>query len=603
MLYIIYIRNNSRWFCSGITNSKDESNVVLSVKNLSKILTRDAKRTHIFDDVNFSIVSNQKIGLLGHNGAGKSTLMKIIAGIDEHYDGSVDIYRGDLRIGYLDQEPKLDFSKSIFDSVMEGLNHIVELQKKWESILIEMSEEDCDMTRLAIEQEQVEQRLDFVNGWNIDDNVIDACKNLQCPSDLTRKIGSLSGGEKRRVALAKLLLSRPDVLLLDEPTNHLDITSVEWLEEFIKEFKGSVITVTHDRIFLESICDSIFEIDQTQLFEFDGRYSDWLERRYQISYHTDKTQIKRKKQLAKEYEFLKGGNSKNSKTTKNRATLNKIEKLKQDINKNNGIVPFIGYEPQLLIPQGQPLRNDFVLDVSNLTFIRPPDEVSDKEQCFFENLTFSISPGMVVGIVGPNGVGKTTLLKLICGQLTPTHGSINIASNVTLGYIDQSRQKLNDSHMVWQEILDGRESGWSQTEPLEINETRKIAPREYVKQFNFSGKSQEKMVGHLSGGERNRVHLAKSLINGCNVLLLDEPSNDLDMETLRKLEECMETFRGVVIVVSHDRYFLDRICTHLIAFEKYQDKVKCQWFDGNYSQYLLEKQTQSHSQKKQTQTK
>lgn len=529
--------------------------------------------------------------------SGKSTLMKVIAGKEHDYDGKIikhmdNVPWGEstsneiLRIGYLEQEPNLRKDATIFESVMEGMEFITSLQKRYEKVIEEMCDPLCDLNTLMIEQDEIENRLDFLNGWNIDESVIEACRALKCPDDLTRIIGTLSGGEKRRVALAKLLLSRPDVLLLDEPTNHLDITSVEWLEKFVNEFKGVVMTVTHDRVFLESTSNTVMELDQSKLFTHYGLYTEWLKKRSTIAFTEDKVQEKLKKTLEREQAML-------SKGQKVKGRINKIKELEKQLETSD-VIPFIGYEPSLLIPQGNILQGPFILNVEDLTYIHP-----ESGRTFFKKLTFALRPGMVVGIVGPNGIGKTTLFKLIVGQLQPTSGSVHIANGVQLGYIDQSRQDLNPKNMVWEEILQDQDMN----EAIWINEKRQMAPREYVNQFNFSGKSQEKLCGFLSGGERNRVHLAKSLRNGCNVLLLDEPSNDLDVDTLRKLEECMETFRGIAMVISHDRYFLDRVCTHLIAFESVVTndgihETKVQWFEGNYSEYLAFKNTEKQRKKK-----
>eukprot|EP01083_Nonionella_stella_P053792 142158_1 len=562
----------------------------MEVEGLSKIIAKDTTRLFLFKDISFDIHIGQKIGLLGVNGSGKSTLMKIIAGKEDDFDGKImkhydhvpfGIGSSDenLRIGYLEQEPSLRNTASIFESVMEGMELITSLQKRYEKVIAEMCDPLCDMNTLMIEQDYIENRLDFLNGWNIDDSVIEACRALKCPDDLNRKIGTLSGGEKRRVALAKLLLSRPDILLLDEPTNHLDITSVEWLEQFVNAFKGVVMTVTHDRVFLESTTNTVMEIDQSKLFTHYGLYTEWLRKRSAISFQEDRIQEKLKKTIDREQQML-------SKGQKVKGRINKIKELEKQLETSD-VIPFIGYEPSLLIPQGPPLKGPFILNVEDLTYVHP-----QSGRTFFKKLTFALMPGMVVGIVGPNGIGKTTLFKLIVAQLQPTAGHIHMADCVQLGYIDQSRQQLDANKKVWEEIL----ADHDMNEPIFINERKQLQPREYVKQFNFSGRSQDKMIGFLSGGERNRVHLAKSLRNGCNVLLLDEPSNDLDVDTVRKLEECMETFRGIAMVISHDRYFLDRVCTHLIAFESILNQgvhdTKVQWFEGNYSEYLKYKNTQ-----------
>eukprot|EP00484_Ammonia_sp_Unknown_P023845 CAMPEP_0197036264 /NCGR_PEP_ID=MMETSP1384-20130603/13826_1 /TAXON_ID=29189 /ORGANISM="Ammonia sp." /LENGTH=648 /DNA_ID=CAMNT_0042466425 /DNA_START=173 /DNA_END=2116 /DNA_ORIENTATION=+ len=570
---------------------------ILTLDGVSKLIARDATRLHLFKDISLEIRLGQKIGLLGVNGAGKSTLMKVIAGREQDFDGKIIKHvenipwglsdSGDfLRIGYLEQEPNLNSDHNIFEAVMEGMQFITALQKRYEQVIEEMCDPLCDMNALMQEQDYIENRLDFLNGWNIDESVVEACRALKCPDDLQRKIGTLSGGEKRRVALAKLLLSRPDILLLDEPTNHLDITSVEWLEKFVNAFRGVVMTVTHDRVFLEATSNTVMELDQSKLFTHYGLYTEWLRKRAGIAFTEDKTQEKLKKTIEREHAMLTKGQ-------KIKGRINKIKELEKQLETSD-VIPFIGYEPSLLIPQGVALKSRFILNVEDLTYVHP-----ESGRCFFKKLTFALRAGMVVGIVGPNGIGKTTLFKLMVGKLAPTSGAVHIANGVQLGYIDQTRQELEGQNMVWQEILRGHDMN----KPIIINEKKQMGPREYVTQFNFSGKSQEKLIGFLSGGERNRVHLAKSLRDGCNVLLLDEPSNDLDVDTVRKLEECMETFRGAAMVISHDRYFLDRVCTHLIAFESVVNngvhETKVQWFEGNYSEYLAFKAQQKKKAKQQ----
>ncbi len=503
-----------------------------------------------------SFFPGAKIGVIGPNGAGKSTLMKIMAGLDDNFTGEAWPAEG-VKVGYLPQEPQLDPTKTVMENVMDGVGEVRDLMKRWEEVNNAFADPDADMDKLLAEQAELQEKIDAVGGWDFERNVEIAMDALRCPPgdwDVTK----LSGGEKRRVALCRLLLSKPDMLLLDEPTNHLDAESVAWLQIYLKNYTGTVVMITHDRYFLDNVTGWILEMDRGEGIPHEGNYTSWLEAKAKRLEIEQNAEDKRQKTLKEELEWVRSNPK--ARQAKSKARITAYEEL---LKKSNEKVPDIA---QIVIPAG-PRLGDLVLKADNL-------KKSFGDKLLFENLNFNLPAGGIVGVIGPNGAGKTTLMRIITGQEKPDEGTFRVGETVQLGYVDQSRDALNDNNTVWQEISGGND--------MLLLGKREVSSRAYVAQFNFKGGDQQKKVGQLSGGERNRVHMAKMLKSGANVLLLDEPTNDLDVDTLRALEEALMDFPGCAVITSHDRWFLDRLATHILAFEGDSQVV---WFEGNYEEY------------------
>jgi len=496
--------------------------------------------------------------VLGLNGAGKSTVLRIMAGVDTEYDGEARPQPG-IRIGYLPQEPELPEDETVREAVMEGVGEVRDMLKRFDEVSEKFAEpmSDDEMNDLLAEQAELQDSIESVDGWDLDRTLEVAADALRLPS-WDSDIQVLSGGERRRVALCRLLLSKPDMLLLDEPTNHLDAESVAWLERFLHDFPGTVMAVTHDRYFLDNVAGWILEMDRGHGIPFQGNYSSWLEQKQARLAVEEKQEQSRQKMLKDELEWVRS-NAK-GRQTKSRARLKQFEEL------NSKEFQARNETQQIYIPPG-PRLGDQVIEVEHLNKAFGQD-------LLIEDLSFNVPPGAIVGIIGGNGAGKTTLFNMIAGTEQPDSGEIRVGPTVELGYVDQKRDSLDDSRQVWSEIADGAEM-------IQVG-NYKVAARQYASRFNFKGADQQKRVGQLSGGERNRVHLAKVLRSGGNVLMLDEPTNDLDVETLRALEEALLAFPGCVLVTSHDRWFLDRIATHVLAFE---GDSHVEWFEGNFSEY------------------
>jgi ATP-binding cassette ChvD family protein len=509
----------------------------------------------VLKDIYLSFFYGAKIGVLGLNGAGKSTLLKIIAGLDKDYHGEIQSQKG-ITFGYLSQEPELDPTKSVREIVEEGAAETVNLLKEYEAINAQFAEPDADFDKLLEKQAKLQEKIDHLDAWDIDSKLEQAMDALRCPDGDT-PVSVLSGGERRRVALCRLLLQEPDVLLLDEPTNHLDAESVAWLEHHLAQYKGTVIAVTHDRYFLDNVAGWILELDRGQGIPFEGNYSSWLEQKKHRLEIEEKQESKRQKALAEELEWVR--TNPKGRHAKSKARIAAYEKMLSEENEKRN------EEMEIFIPNGPRLGN-VVVDANGVA-------KGYGDRLLYEDLTFSLPPGGIIGIIGPNGAGKTTLFRMITGNETPDAGTFTTGDTVALAYVDQNRP-LDPEKTIWDEISGG--------EDLIMVGNREVNSRAYVARFNFNGSDQQKKIGMLSGGERNRVHLAKTLKEGGNVLLLDEPTNDLDVNTLRALEEALMNFAGCAVVISHDRWFLDRIATHILAFEGESNVV---WFDGNYSQY------------------
>lgn len=529
------------------------------MQNLSKVFPGGKE---LFKNISLSFFPGAKIGVLGVNGAGKSTLLKIMAGVDKEFNGEAWAAEG-VKVGYLEQEPKLNPNKNVMENVMDGLSETVALLKRFEEVSMKFAEpmSDDEMNALIEEQAALQEKIDAVNGWDIERAVQIAMDALRCPpadADVTK----LSGGEKRRVALCRLLLSKPDMLLLDEPTNHLDAESVAWLEHHLREYKGTVVMVTHDRYFLDNVTGWILELDRGQGIPYEGNYTSWLEQKQKRIEQETREENARQKTLANELEWIR--KNPKARQAKSKARINAYEELLATATKEQITQAYIN------IPMTERL-GDMVIEAKNLS-------KSFGERVLIDNLSFKIPKGAIVGIIGPNGAGKTTLFKMITGQERPDSGEIVIGETVDLGYVDQSRDELCADKTIWEEISDG----------LDIIELGKkqMPSRAYVGQFNFKGTDQQKKIGQLSGGERNRVHLAKMLKKGANVIMLDEPTNDLDVDTLRSLEEGIINYPGCVLVTSHDRWFLDRLATHILAYE---DDGHVEWFEGNFEDYEKDK--------------
>ena len=518
----------------------------------------------ILKDISLSYFYGAKIGVLGLNGSGKSSLLRIIAGEDKEFNGQTILTPG-FTIGFLEQEPKLDETKTVHEIVAEGVEETVELLNEFNRISERFSEplSEEEMNLLIERQGKVQEKLDVLDAWDLDSRLEMAMEALRCPPGDT-PVKTLSGGERRRVALCRLLLRKPDILLLDEPTNHLDAETVAWLEQHLKRYSGTVIAVTHDRYFLDNVAGWILELDRGEGIPWKGNYSSWLEQKENRLRLEEKTESERRKTLQRELDWIrmspKGRHAKSKARIASYETL--LEKEREKTAK----------DLEIYIPLGSRL-GDVVIESHNVT-------KSYGNRILMENLSFSLPPGGIVGIIGPNGAGKTTLFRLITGQEKPDSGTIRIGETVKMAYVDQSRDILDPDMTIWEVISEKKDM-------VQLG-SRQVSSRSYVARFNFSGIDQQKKVGILSGGERNRVHLARMLKEGANVLLLDEPTNDLDVDTLRALEQALENFAGSVVVISHDRWFLDRIATHILAFE---GESTIAWFEGNYSEYEADRRS------------
>lgn len=530
------------------------------MKNMTKSFPGAQKP--VLANINLQFYRGAKIGIVGPNGAGKSTLMKIMGGIDTDFTG--EAWPGEnITVGYLPQEPQLDPTKTVLENVKDGARGIADKMDRFNEISMIMADppEDVDFDALMEEMGTLQEQIDAVDGWTLDNQLEIAMEALRCPpSDWA--VDNLSGGEKRRIALTRLLIQKPDILLLDEPTNHLDAESVTWLENHLKEYAGAVLMITHDRYFLDNVVGWILELDRGKYFPYEGNYSTYLEKKSQRLEQEAREESGRQKAIKDELEWIRQGPK--GRQTKSKARIAKFEQLvASQENRSPGKAQIVIQVPERL--------GGKVIEAKNIS-----KAYGDK--LLFENLSFMLPPGGIVGVIGPNGAGKSTLFKLITGQETPDSGEIDIGSTVRLGYVDQSRDHLDPSKNVWEEVSDGLDY-------VKVN-GHDMSTRAYVGAFNFKGQDQQKNVGKLSGGERNRVHIAKMLKKGGNVLLLDEPTNDLDVETLAALEEAIENFAGCAVVISHDRFFLDRLATHILAFE---GDSHVEWFEGNFEMYEEDK--------------
>ena len=512
----------------------------------------------VLKDISLSYFYGAKIGVLGLNGSGKSSLLRIMAGVDKEFNGQTIPSPG-YTIGFLEQEPRLDETKTVREVVEEAVQETVDLLKEFNAISEKLSQplSDDEMNKLIERQGEIQEKLDARDAWDLDSRLEMAMDALRCPSGET-SVKVLSGGEKRRVALCRLLLQRPDILLLDEPTNHLDAETVAWLEHHLKSYPGTIIAVTHDRYFLDNVAEWILELDRGEGIPWKGNYSSWLEQKQTRLRLEEKAQSARQKTLERELEWIRMAPK--ARQAKGKARLNAYEALLKQENEKRS------EELEIYIPPGPRLGN-MVIEAQNVA-------KGYGDRILMEDLSFALPPAGIVGIIGPNGAGKTTLFRLITSQETPDKGMIRIGETVKLAYVDQSRDTLNPDKTIWEEISGGQDV-------VQLG-SRQVNSRAYVARFNFAGPDQQKKVGLLSGGERNRVHLAKMLKQGANVLLLDEPTNDLDVNTLRALEEALENFAGCAVIITHDRWFLDRIATHILAFE---GESRVVWFAGNYSDY------------------
>ncbi len=535
--------------------SVDTKKIIYSMNGVSKYYDQKP----VIKDISLSYFYGAKIGVLGLNGSGKSTLLRIMAGVDKDFNGESSSLSDGYTIGYLEQEPDLDESKTVKEIVEEGVKEVVDLIKEYDEINLKFAEpmSDDEMDNLIARQGKVQEQIDNLDGWDLDARLDMAMDALRCPEgDSSVKV--LSGGEKRRVALCRLLLKKPDILLLDEPTNHLDAETVSWLEQHLQRYEGTIIAVTHDRYFLDNVAGWILELDRGHGIPWKGNYSSWLEQKGNRLANEEKTESKRQKTLARELDWIRM--SPKGKHAKSKARISSYEDLlKADSQK-------LDKEIEIFIPPG-PRLGDKVIELEGVS-------KSYGDKLLVEDMTFKLPPGGIVGIIGPNGAGKTTLFNMITGKENPDDGSISLGSTVKLGYVDQSRDILDPEKTIWETVSDDQD--------VILLDGREINSRAYVSKFNFSGSDQQKKIGTLSGGARNRVHLARILKEECNVLLLDEPTNDLDVNTMRALEEALENFAGCAVIISHDRWFLDRIVTHILAFEGNSNAV---WFEGSYTEY------------------
>jgi len=528
------------------------------MKGLSKTFPGAPKP--VLNNVSLQFYPDAKIGIVGPNGTGKSTLMKIMAGRDTEFTG--EAWPGtNITVGYLEQEPQLDESKTVMENVRLGVKPVADMMARFNEISALMCDDGADFDALGTEMGELQEKIDAVDGWTLDNQLEIAMDALRCPPG-DSEVTNLSGGEKRRVALTKLLLEKPSILLLDEPTNHLDAESVQWLEKHLIDYPGNVILVTHDRYFLDNVVNWILELDRGKYFIYEGNYSTYLDKKAKRLSQEEREDEGRQKAITQELEWIR--QSPKARQTKSKARIKAFDQLVVAAEKR------IPGKAQIVIQVPERLGGN-VIEAKNLT-----KAYGDK--LLFDDLSFNLPPGGIVGVIGPNGAGKTTLFKLITGAETPDDGSVEIGSTVHLGYVDQSRDALEPTHNVWQEISGGHDM-------MTVGK-HEMQTRAYVGAFNFKGVDQQKKVGQLSGGERNRVHLAKMLKQGGNVLLLDEPTNDLDVETLRALEEALENFAGCAVIISHDRFFLDRLATHILAFE---GDSHVEWFEGNFEAYEEDK--------------
>jgi len=541
-----------------------EEKIIFSMAGVSKIYPPQKK---VLKNIYLSFFYGAKIGVLGLNGSGKSSLLKIIAGIDSQYQGEV-VFSPGFTVGMLEQEPQLDPKKTVKEIVEEGVHEMIALLKSFEDINERFADpaiiEDADaMTKLIEEQGEIQEKLDHIGAWELESKLDRAMDALRTPQP-EALVENLSGGEKRRVALCRLLLSEPDVLLLDEPTNHLDAESVHWLEDHLKQYKGTVIAVTHDRYFLDNVAGWILELDRGEGIPWKGNYSSWLEQKQKRLAQEEKSASKRQKTLARELEWIRM--SPKGRHAKAKARINSYDQLlSADVKEKEEKL-------ELFIPPGERLGSKVIIAKS------VSKAFGDK--LLYEGLNFTLPQGGIVGIIGPNGAGKTTLFKMITKSESPDKGTFEVGSTVDIAYVDQEHDNLKADESVWEAITGGNEL-------IQLG-TKQLNSRAYVSKFNFNGTDQQKKVGQLSGGERNRVHLAMALKQGANLLLLDEPTNDLDINTLRALEEGLENFAGCAVIISHDRWFLDRVCTHILAFE---GDSKVFWFEGSYSEYETDRLT------------
>ncbi len=510
----------------------------------------------VLKDIWLSFLPGAKIGVLGLNGAGKSTLLKLMSGQDDNFTGEAWAAEG-ARVGMLEQEPKLDAEKDVLGNVMDGAGEMAQMLARFEEVSNAFSDPDADMDKLIAEQAELQEKIDAGNGWDLGRTVDIAMDALRCPPG-DADVEKLSGGERRRVALCRLLLSKPDMLLLDEPTNHLDAESVAWLERHLGEFPGTVVAVTHDRYFLDNVAGWILELDRGAGIPWEGNYTSWLKQKDKRLELEEKTADARRRTMQRELEWM--GQSAQARRTKSKARIAAYEQMVTE--EKQATLD----QAQIVIPAG-PRLGDHVITAEKIS-------KGFGDRLLIDNLSFNLPPGGIVGVIGPNGAGKTTLFKMITGQDKPDSGSFSVGPTVKIGYVDQSRETLDPNKTVWEELSGG----------LDIIKlgSREISSRAYCGSFNFKGADQQKKVGQLSGGERNRVNLAKMLKSGANVLLLDEPTNDLDIDTLRALEEALVDFAGCAVIISHDRWFLDRIATHMLAFE---GDSQVEWFEGNYQDY------------------
>jgi sulfate-transporting ATPase len=523
------------------------------MQRLTKIFPGGKK---VLENITLAFLPGAKIGVLGANGAGKSTLLRIMAGLDHDVSGEAWAAEG-VRVGLLPQEPELDASKDVLGNVMEGVAETKGLLDRFDEVSARFADPDADMDALMAEQADLQEKIDAVNGWELQRTLDVAMDALRCPPG-DQAVATLSGGERRRVALCRLLLSQPDLLLLDEPTNHLDAESVAWLERFLQDYKGTVVAITHDRYFLDNVAGWILELDRGRGIPWQGNYSSWLEQKQKRLAEEEKQEVARQRTLARELEWIR--ESPRARQAKSKARITAYESLLAEAEAR------APGSAQIMIPAG-PRLGEVVIEAEHL-------RKAYGDKLLIDDLGFRLPPGGIVGVIGANGAGKTTLFRMITGQEQPDAGTLRIGPTVVLGYVDQSRDALDARKTVWEEISGGRDQ-------IQLGR-REIASRAYVAAFNFKGPDQQQKVGQLSGGERNRVHLAKLLKGGANVILLDEPTNDLDVDTLRALEDALLDFAGCAVVISHDRWFLDRIATHMLAFEGDSEVV---WFEGNYQDY------------------
>ena len=534
--------------------STDPNKVIYSMMRVSKFYDKKP----VIKDISLSYFYGAKIGVLGLNGSGKSTLLNIMAGVDNAFNGETILSKG-YTIGHLEQEPLVDETKTVREVVQEGVQEAVDLLDEFNQINERFAEpmSDDEMDKLIQRQGDVQEKLDTMDAWDLDSRLEMAMDALRCPPGDT-PVNVISGGERRRVALCRLLLKKPDILLLDEPTNHLDAESVAWLEQHLQQYAGTIIAVTHDRYFLDNVAGWILELDRGHGIPWKGNYSSWLEQKQNRLANEEKSESERQKTLKRELEWIRMAPK--GRRAKSKARITSYEKLMDQANEQ------LAKDLEIYVPPGPRLGN-LVIQAKGVT-------KGYGEKLLVENMDFSLPPGGIVGVIGPNGAGKTTLFRMITGQEHPDSGSIDIGETVSLAYVDQSRDVLDPQKNIWEMVSGGQDT-------IELGD-RRVNSRAYVARFNFSGSDQQKKVGTLSGGERNRLHLARMLKTGANVLLLDEPTNDLDVNTMRALEEALENFGGCAVVISHDRWFLDRIATHMLAFEGNSQVV---WFEGNYSDY------------------